>query len=164
MVTVSLDNSGYNGHILLEPNLSLSWKTNTRLFVILALITLFIAGIFFRQGGWLVILFSGAELLLIAISIYLFFCHYNHRELITFTPDKVVIERGRNSPEITSEYQRHWSKIHIQEHGLYDIPRVCIKSHGKETELGDFLGYDEKIMFIETIENITHKFQAFSRY
>ncbi|HEY9051218.1 MAG TPA: DUF2244 domain-containing protein [Gammaproteobacteria bacterium] len=163
MVTVSIDDSGYNGHILLEPNLSLSWKTNTRLFLILAVIILFIATFFFRLGGWMVILFAGAELLLIAVSIYLFFSHYNHRELITFTADKVVVERGRYSPEITSEYKRHWSKIHIQEDGLYDIPRVCIKSHGKETELGAFLGYDEKIMFIKTIENITHQFQAFSQ-
>lgn len=163
MITVAIDNSGYNGHILLEPNLSLSWKANTRLLLVLAVFIFLIPTSFFSLGGWIVLLFAGAELVLIAVSVYLFFSHYSHRELITFTADKVVIERGQYSPEVTSEYQRHWSKIHIEEHGLYDIPRVCIKSHGKETELGAFLGYDEKIMFIKTIENITHQFQNFSR-
>lgn len=163
MVTVSIENSGYNGHILLEPNLSLSWKTNIRLFIIITLITLFIAGYFFSLGGWMVLPFSGAELLLIAISSYFFFNRNNYREVITFTSDRVVIERGKHSPETTREYQRHWSKIHIQEHGLYNIPRISIKSHGKETELGAFLGYDEKILFIETIENITRNFQTYAR-
>ncbi|TNF36570.1 MAG: DUF2244 domain-containing protein [Gammaproteobacteria bacterium] len=160
MVTISIDNCGYNGHILLEPNLSLSWKTNTRLFIVICLITLIISGYFFSIGGWMVLPFSGAELFLIAISTYLFFSRNNHREVITFTSDKVVIERGKRLPETTREYQRHWSKIHVQEHGLYNIPRVSIKSHGKETELGAFLGYDDKMLFINTLENITRRFQT----
>ncbi len=161
MVIVSIDNSGFNGHILLEPNLSLSWKANTRLFVIFALITLLIAGYFTIQGFWMVLPFSGIELLIIGISLYLFFRRNNHREVITFTPDKVVIERGRHSPEISCEYQRYWSKIYVQKQGMLDIPHVSIKSHGMETELGAFLGYEEKLRFIEILKNITHKFQTY---
>jgi len=159
MVTISIDKQGYTGHILLQPNLSFSWKTNIRFFILISTITLFIAGYFFIKGGWLVLPFSGLELIIIGTSLYMFFKHYNHCEVIRFTNDKVIIEYGKDDPEESWEYQRHWSKIHIKEHGLFDIPKVSIKSHGKETEVGSFLGYDEKILLIETIEKITKSFQ-----
>ncbi|MDH5472814.1 MAG: DUF2244 domain-containing protein [Gammaproteobacteria bacterium] len=161
MVTVSINDNGYNGHILLEPNLSLSWKTNTRIFYIICIITFAIAIHFYRLGGWLVLPFSGLELLLISIAVYLFFKRNNHCEVITFTDDKVVIERGKASPEKSWEYPRHWSKIYIHEHGLYDIPKVSIKSHGKEMEMGSFLGYDEKLLLIKILKEVTQKFQLY---
>jgi len=158
MIKVSIDDTGYNGHILLEPNLSLSWKTNVRLFIFISFVTLLIAAYFVSMGGWLVLPFSGLELVMIFSSMYLFFRHYNCCEVIHFTADKVIIERGKKTAEEFWEYQRHWSKIHIREHGVYDIPKVSIKSHGKEIELGSFLGYKEKMYFIKTLEEITQKF------
>lgn len=160
MVSISIDNNGYNGHILLEPNLSLSWKTNTRIFLIICIITLAIAIHFYRIGGWLVLPFSGLELVLISVSVYMFFQHNNHCEVITFTDHQVIIERGRKSPEKSWEYPRHWSKIHVKEHGLYDIPKVSIKSHGREMEIGSFLGHKEKLLFIQTLKEVTQKFQS----
>ena len=160
MITVNLDTKGYTGHILLEPNLSLSWKHNTYIFIFISFFTLLVSGYFVAKGGWLVLPFSGLELIVIAVSLYMFFNHYNQCEVIHFTDNKVVIEQGKNSPEISWEYQRHWSKIHVQNLGPYDIPRVSIKSHGNETELGTFLGYDEKITLIRTLEDITTSFQS----
>ena len=158
MVKVSLDESGYTGHIILEPNISLSWKANLHIFIFISVITLGIAAYFMSIGGWLVLPFSGLELALIGTSLYMFFHHYNHCEVIRFTDQKVVIEHGKNEPEESWEYQRHWSKIHIERKGSMDIPVVRIKSHGKETELGAFLGYDEKTRFIKILEEVTNKF------
>jgi uncharacterized membrane protein len=160
MVTVSLDTKGHNGHILLEPNLSLSWKNNIHIFLVISLLTLLVSSYFIFMGGWLILPFSALELLLIATSSYMFFRHYNQCEVIRFTDDKIIIELGKNSPEIYSEFQRHWSKIHIQNSEHYDIPRVTIKSHGNEAELGAFLGHDEKMKLIQALEDITSCFQS----
>jgi uncharacterized membrane protein len=159
MVEASIDERGYTGHIVLKPNLSLSWRTNKRLFLFITMITAFVAGHFIRIGGWMVLPFSGLELLLIGMSTWMFFCRYNTREVIRFTDNTVIIERGKNTAEKTWEYPRHWSQIHIREHGAYDIPAVCIRSHGKELELGKFLGYDEKLVFIRLLKDITREFQ-----
>jgi uncharacterized membrane protein len=160
VITISIDKQGYTGHILLEPNLSFSWKTNIRFYILISTITSIVAGYFISKGGWLVLPFSGLELIIIGTSLYMFFKHYDHCEVITFTNNRVVIEHGKDKPEQSWAYQRHWSKIHINGHGLFEIPRVSIKSHGEETEMGSFLGYDEKILFIETIEKITASFIA----
>ena len=158
MLKVSLDNTGYTGHILLQPNLSLSWKTNLHLFIFIFLVTSVVAAYFISKGGWLVLPFSGLELIMIGTSWYMFFRHYSGCEVIHFTENKIVIERGKTSAEKSWEYQRHWSKFYIEKKGFFDIPRIRIKSHGKEIELGSFLGYDEKLQFIHLLEEITEKF------
>ena len=160
MINASLDEQGHTGHILLEPNLSLSWRANKYIFLLIVIATSIVASYFISRGGWLVLPFSFLELLIIAISTWMFFCRNNHCEVITFTDNKVLIERGRKKMEKSWEYPRHWSQIHIREHGLYDIPMVCIRSHGNELELGKFLGYDEKRMLITLLKNITQAFQA----
>ncbi len=163
MVKVYLDDTGYNGHILLEPNISLSWKTNVRIFIFISLVTLMVAAYFLMIGGWLVLPFSGLELLMIGTSLYMFFHHYNHCEVIRFTESRVVIEHGKESADKSWEYQRHWSSIHVQDRGQCCVPVVRIKSHGKERELGAFLGYEEKKQLIDVLEEITQKFIVASK-
>lgn len=159
MINASIDEQGHTGHILLKPNLSLSWRANKYIFLLIVLVTSLVAGYYISRGGWMVLPFSLIELLVIGISTWMFFCRNNHCEIITFTDSKVLIERGRTKMEKALEYPRHWSQIHVKEHGLYGIPVVSIRSHGKELELGKFLGYDEKLLFIELLKNVTRAFQ-----
>ena len=159
MVKASIDEQGYTGHILLQPNLSLSWQTNRTIIIGIAIISLCIGFYFTYRGFWVVLPFSGLEVLAFALSIYIFFHRNRHCEVVTFTADKVLIERGRTTPEKCYEYQRHWSQIYVSDKGGYNIPRVSIKSHGRELELGSFLGYEEKLLFIHTLKNITQAFR-----
>jgi len=160
MVTASIDKQGYTGHILLQPNLSLSWQSNKTIIWVIALFSLAVGAYFTHRGFWLVMPFSGFHVLFFALAIYIFFCRNSRREVVRFTDDKVVIERGRKYPEKRYEYQRHWSQIYIRDAGNNNIPKVCIRSHGRELELGSFLGYDEKLLFIDTLKNITTAFRA----
>lgn len=160
MVTASIDQQGYTGRILLQPNLSLSWHSNKTIIALIALFSLCIGAYFSFRGFWMIMPFSGFYLLFFALAIYIFFCRHSRREVVTFTDDKVVIERGRYRPEKHYEYQRHWSKIYVRDNGRNDIPTVSIRSHGRELELGAFLGYEEKLLLIETLKNITRAFRA----
>ncbi len=164
MVTVSIDDQGYTGHILLEPNLSHSWRENKFFYLLITVVSMTIGGSFALMGGWLVLPFSGLELIVLGVSTYMFYRHYSYCEVITFTNDEVIIERGKSEPEQAYEYQRHWSQFYIKEHGLYDIPKVTIKSKGKETEIGSFLGYEEKMEFIGTLKRVTKAFVGSKAY
>lgn len=158
MVRICIDEQGYTGHILLQPNLSLSWRYNKRFITALAILSFLIASYFTYHGFWMVMPFSGLEVMFFAISMYIFFSRNNHCEVVTFTDDKVVIETGKTVPEKSYEYQRHWSQFHVRRE-RQDIPRISIMSHGRELELGAFLGYDEKLKLIEAIKNITCAFR-----
>lgn len=159
MVKASIDKQGYTGHILLQPNLSLSWHTNKTIIIGIAIVSLCIGFYFTYRGFWVVLPFSGLEVLAFALSIYIFFHRNQHREVLTFTDDKVLIERGRTGPEKCYEYQRHWSQIYVTGNGASNIPKVSIKSHGRELELGAFLGHEEKLLLIDTLKKITRAFQ-----
>lgn len=159
MVSVSIDEKGFNGHILLQPNLSLNWNQNARFLIVMFIVLLSISALFSSVIGWLVLPYSGLEFILLSVSLYLFFRRYNCQEVIRFSQHQLIIERGKDKPEKTWVYQRHWSKFHIHEQGIYHTPRVCLVSHGKELELGAFLGYDDKRLFIEKLVQITDNFQ-----
>lgn len=162
MVTASIDQQGYTGQILLQPNLSLSWQSNKTIIALIALFSLCVGASFSFQGFWMVMPFSGFYVLFFALAIYMFFRRQCRREVVTFTDDMVVVERGRYRPEKHYEYQRHWSQIYIRDNGHNDIPTVSIRSHGHELELGAFLGYEEKLQFIDTLKTITRAFRASS--
>ncbi|MFW2372722.1 MAG: DUF2244 domain-containing protein [Gammaproteobacteria bacterium] len=159
MVIVSIDDKGLNGHILLQPNLSLSWSQNAHFLSAVFLALLGIAVYFSSLLGWLVLPYSGLAFILLAVSLYLFFRQHNYQEVIRFSEDRVIIERGKNKPEKTWVYQRQWSKFYIHSQGTFDSPKICLVSHGKELELGAFLGYDEKLQLIENLKQITFNFQ-----
>lgn len=159
MVTVSIDEKGLNGHILLKPNLSLSWNQNARFLITVFFILLVVSLFFGLKIGWLVLPYSGLEFLLLAASLYFLFRRYNRKEVIRFSKDRLIIERGKDKPDKTWIYQRHWSKFYIHDQGKYDIPKICLVSHGKELELGAFLSYDDKQLLIKNLIQITKNFQ-----
>jgi|GEM_PF-1904725 len=179
MVNVRLDDSGYRGLIILRPDLSLSWQRNVQVFLLIALCSLAIASVFVMQGRWLVLPFSGAVVLLLGASLYVFYRRASRTQLIRLSEHSVIIEQGYHRAEQRVEYPRYWSEFHIEssaptedsaghkaaelqgiEPGLQHIPRVTISSRQQQTELGAFLGYADKQLLIHTLKDITTRFCA----
>lgn len=159
MIKAALDPQGHNGHIELQPNLSHSWKTNKRIFYVFCLISLLIGLRFSMLGLWLILPFSVLELLFLAITLYYFFYKNTHREVIRLTDDKVLIETGRTSVHQTWEYSRYWSQFYVDNEDEDSLPSIRIRSKGRETELGSFLGNREKKELIQLLKSVTRNFQ-----
>jgi uncharacterized membrane protein len=179
MVNIRLDDSGYCGLIILRPDLSLSWQSNVKVFVLIALCSLAIASVFVMQGRWLVLPFSGAEILLLGSSLYVFYRRASRTQLIRLSEHSVVIEQGYLRAEQQIEYPRYWSEFHIEsdkptedsaghkaaqlqgiEPSLHSIPRVSISCRQQQTELGAFLGHTDKQLLIQTLKDVTRRFCA----
>jgi len=155
-----LNTDGFTGHILIEPNRPISWQDNIRFIKIYSLVSFIISAIAFYHGLFLVMPFSGIEVLFVSLCLYLVYKHYTRCEVLYFTSDTIIIESGEHTADKHIEYQRYWSKFHIDNKGNYDIPRLSINSKGKETEIGDFLNYRDKLVLIDLIKNLTRNFQA----
>jgi len=160
MITPSLNSDGTNGHILIEPNRPINWQDNILFIKRLALVLFIISSIAMYQGLILVMPFSGIEVIFISCCLYLVFKRYSTCQIIYFTDDSVVIESGEHSATKRIEYQRYWSKFHIDQKGHFNIPRLSINSKGKATELGAFLNYDDKLKLINLIKSITTNFSS----
>ena len=154
MITPTLNTDGITGSILIEPNRPISWPDNVRFIQLFSLLSLVIASLAIYQGFFLVLPYSGMEILFLSICLYLVYKHYSIHQIIFFTSDRIIIESGTQR----IEYQRHWSKFYIDNNGHYEIPRLCIRSRGITTEIGGFLGYADKLILINLVKKITSGF------
>jgi len=159
MITLNLNKDGYTGNILIEPNRPIKWSDNVRFIKIFAVFSLIVSGYFLYHGFLLVLPFSGLEILFLSICLYLVFKHYSTCQVLYFTADRVILETGNDKPGERVEYQRYWSKFHVDSKGRYNIPRLSISCMGKTSEIGDFLSYEDKTALINIITNITLSFQ-----
>ncbi len=158
MITPSLNTDGFTGHILIEPNRPVSWQVNIRFIKIFALISFIISTVSMYHGFLLVMPFSGLEVIVVFVCLHYVYKRYSICQVIYFTSNRIVIESGKNSAEKHIEYQRHWSKFHIDKRLNYTIPQLFICSKGKSTEIGDFLGFEDKLILIDLIKKITTNF------
>lgn len=159
MVTPDLNQDGFTGNILIEPNRPIRWSDNLRFIRVFAMLSLLIALLFMTNGFFLVLPFSGLEVLCLTLALYLVYRRYSICQVIYFTSDSVIIESGHDHADERIEYPRYWSKFHIEspEHG--GIPRLTIRSSGKTTEIGKFLSYQDKLRLISLIQELTLRFQ-----
>jgi len=160
MITPTLNSDGITGHILIEPNRPISWRDNMRFIKWFALVSFIIALVAMLRGFLLVMPYSGLEVIFVSACLYLVYKHYTICQVIYFTDDSVIIESGKYHAENRVEYQRHWSKFLIDNKDNHTIPRLRISSKGKQTEIGAFLNYQDKLILIDLIRNITAAFQS----
>ncbi|MCW9047936.1 MAG: DUF2244 domain-containing protein [Gammaproteobacteria bacterium] len=154
-----LNADGFTGHILIEPNRPISWQDNVRFIKIFALLSFTISCFAYYQGFFLVMPFSGIEVLFVSICLYLVYKHYTICQVIHFTNNNVIIETGDRKTLQRVKYQRYWSKFHIDKLGNQNIPRLSICSKGKSTEIGRFLSYNDKLILIKLVKDITENFK-----
>lgn len=157
MVQTDIDEHTGNGTIVLKPNNSSTWQFNLIVISSLAIFALIISVFFLLQGLWMILPFSGLELIMFYLCLSICVHKNSKIEVITFHENIVNIEKGRTFSESSSEYQRSWAKIFIKPPEHRGHPkRIYIRSHGKELELGAFLNRQDKEDFISSLKNIVY--------
>lgn len=129
----------------LQPNSSLSWQGNMKFLAWMAVVSLSIAGWFAWQGAWLIFPFAGIELIALGSALYLVSSRSLDREVLSIDRDTIEVCKGRWQVESTTCLQRHWVKVCLEtaKHDWYPS-RLLLRSHGKATEIGNFLDEDER--------------------
>lgn len=157
MVYTDIDTHTGNGTIVLKPNNSSTWRFNLIVISSLSVFALIISVFFLLQGLWMIVPFSGLELILLYLCLSICVHKNTKVEIITFHDNTVSIEKGRTHPENSSEYQRSWAKIFVKPPEYRGHPkRIFIRSHGKELELGAFLNKQDKENLISSLKNIVY--------
>lgn len=157
MVRADYNQETGNGSIILTPNNSATWRFNVSVISSLAIIAGIISLVFILRGLWLILLFTGFEILVLYYGLYLSVRANFLTEVITFRDNLVTIERGHKTIEDTWEYQRSWAKIFVHKPRVrHYATQIFIRSHGKELELGSFLNKKDKETLIRELKHIIH--------
>lgn len=145
MVLVEQDSNQRVNRIVITPNRSISWPQLVRVYLFTCFISFSIASIFVFLGYWVVLPFSGLEMLALGAALYWTNRMIYRQEVINFINGRVKIEKGCSYPEESWEFDSNWVQINVHKTGgLHEKTLVFMGSHGKYVELGSFLDESEK--------------------
>lgn len=145
MISVDRLNSGGSYRFVLSPNCSISWR-ELWLFYLMTCVVSLAVGLFFTvQGLWLVLPFSGLEMLALGTGLYFTSRKVYRREVITLDAERTRIEKGVQRVDQSWEFRTPWVRI-IDEcrDGRGARRKLAIGASGKSVEVGSFLANWEK--------------------
>ena len=138
MVSITKVDSGPGYRIVLSPNCSISWRELVLFYLATCLIALAVGLFFTLQGLWLVLPFSGLEMLALGAGLYLTSRKVYRKEVITLDAEYTRIEKG---------VQRDDQRVRV----IDELPddrrprrRLAISMYGESVEVGSFLANSEK--------------------
>jgi uncharacterized membrane protein len=145
MVSINKVSSGESYRFVLSPNCSIDWSELVLFYLLTCLVALAVGLFFTLQGLWLVLPFSGLEMLVLGVGLYLTSRKAYRREVITLDPDRVRIEKGVQRIDQIWEFKTPWIRI------MDELPdcrssrrKLTISMNGESVEVGSFLANLEK--------------------
>ena len=145
MVEFAKTASGEAYRFVLAPNCSISWPELRLFYAATCALALIIATVFTLGGLWLVIPFSGLEMLVLGIALYHTSRKVHRREVITLDRRRVRIEKGVRRVDESWEFETAGTRlIDEAEKPGEGRRRLVLSARGKRVEIGDFLDYPEK--------------------
>ena len=145
MISVDKLDSDESYRFVLSPNCSISWRELLLFYLLTCAVSLAVGLFFTVQGLWLVLPFSGLEMLLLGIGLYFTSRKVYRREVITLDPRRTRIEKGVQRVHESWEFKTPWVRV-IDECPEGDAARrrLAIGMSGKRVEVGSFLANWEK--------------------
>lgn len=145
MISIDKLGSGNRYRFQISPNCSISWRELLAFYLLTCVIALGI-GIFFTLAGmWLVLPFSGLEMIALGTVLYLTSRKVHRREVITLDPDRVVIEKGISRIDQSWEFETVGTRLIDEKNGPRGSRRkLVLGAHGNYVEIGEFLDNLEK--------------------
>ena len=145
MVSISREDSGDGFRIVLSPNCSISWRELVLFYLFTCVVAIAIGLFFTLQGMWLVLPFSGLEMLALGTALYLTSRKVYRKEVITLNPDRTRIEKGVQRVAESWEFKTPWVRIIDEPASTRNSARrLAIGMHGAVVEVGSFLANSEK--------------------
>ena len=133
------------GQIILRPNNSMGWRATKYFLATLMLLSFTVASVFTWNGYWVILPFTILEMSILSGCLYLVLRRNFIQEVVTFTPDEVILQVGRREPEYHRRWQRFFTKIMVKKakHPWYSN-RITLRCREEEREIGRFLTSDDK--------------------
>ena len=144
---VNIDKTGSeNGYrFTLSPNCSISWRELLVFYLGICVVALAVGLFFSLQGLWLVLPFSGLEMMALGVALYVTSRRVYRREVITLDSKRIIIEKGVRRIHQRWEFETSWARLlDGKSDDRQERRKLLISAHGKYVEVGEFLDNIEK--------------------
>lgn len=154
MISIVKLDSSHSVRLVLTPNCSISWRGLVLFYVANCIVLLAIGLIFTLQGMWLVLPFSGLEMLALGGALYLTSRKVHRKEVITLDRRHTRIEKGVQRVDQSWQFDTPWTRLIDLQPGIKSRRRLlALGSHGNYVEVGDFLDNSEKDRLAFTLKD-----------
>lgn len=132
-------------HVFAHANRSLSPRGCRFLLAAFALLSIAIALAFALAGAWLILPFTGLELLALALLLRHYARGCEDYELLTVDEHELRVDVRSGGRCKRQEFNRHWTRIglHCGQGGHHC--RLTLRTHGRELEFGRLLSDEERV-------------------
>lgn len=131
--------------LVLSPNCSISWREAIFFYLITCALALSIGLFFAFNGMWMVLPFSGLEMLALGTGLYIVSRNAHRREVISLDEQRVRVEKGVVKLDHQWEFKTPWTRLKVDEkEGAHRDKVLFLGSHGDYVVVGDFLSKNEK--------------------
>lgn len=163
MISSAFDPATTSGRIVLRPNRSWTWRANTYFVGTLMVISLTIGAAFTLQGMWVILPFTVLEMSVLLACLYYCVRRTHVQEVLTFSPESLVLERGINRPQVRLEFQRYFTRFFVRgpRHPWYR-KQIALRCRDRELEIGSFLSSEEKDDLIRQLRDMIHRLDGSS--
>ena len=135
--------------IVIVPNRSMSATGLWLFYTSIVCVTLVLASWYAAHGFWPVLAFAVLEMLGLALCLQICWRHGRYGEVITVSGERVSVDKGSGRQLKHREFSRYWAQLVVHEPATrLHPPRLYIRSHGQECEIGRCLTEAE----LETLE------------
>ena len=138
--------------ITLRPHRSLDGAGLKVVLGAVLLSNLMVAALFWALKAWPVFGFLGLDVALVFWA----FAHNNRmaraHEHIVIEGDEVTLTRNNARGQTRRSFNRRWLRVHLEwDEARELVGRLFLISHGKRTEVGSFLGAEEREALAEVL-------------
>ncbi len=130
---------------VLLPNCSISWRELVAFYLLTCVLALAIGLLFLSAGMWMILPFTGLEMIALGTVLYLTSRKVHRREVITLDPEHVVIEKGVTRVDQSWDFETVGTRlIDEKTEAAGGRRKLVLGARGKYVEIGEFLDNLEK--------------------
>jgi len=141
-------------HLVLTPNRSISWAATVRLWLGLCALSLSIGIGMALAGAWLVLPFTGLELVALGAGLWYVARQGLRKEVVVFQDARLRLEQGLGEKETEWEHPRTAVCAVLEEsRHPWDPPRLYLRAAGEDRRLGAFLNRQDLAHLTRLLED-----------
>ncbi|OQW93821.1 MAG: hypothetical protein BWK79_09120 [Beggiatoa sp. IS2] len=165
MISATCASASNHCQFVIRANHSMSWKQTLWFLYATYTVTGAVVAMCIYYGLWMVLPFSGLEMLVLTICLYTVSRRTSTYEVITVNQEQVIIETGRRRVQERKVFPRYWAKVALTSppHRWY-ASRLIIGSHGKRVEIGRYLVEQERIDLARALAQLLQGPQSVNGY
>ncbi|HET9699988.1 MAG TPA: DUF2244 domain-containing protein [Burkholderiales bacterium] len=114
-------------------------------FWVVVAVSAAIAAGFAAAGAWVILPFSGLEIAFLYWVLRLLERQAGDFERITVAGDTLILESVEFRHARRMEFNRYWAQVVLGRDRVSGHPRVALKSHGREVEIGRYMDDNERL-------------------